>query len=65
MKSPTGITEVQRSTITQNELMSMLLFSCFQFEEKFIQSPEDLEKLRKGNTRYLYDLSEEPQGRPV
>lgn len=53
MKYPAGITEVQRSTITQNELMNMLLFSCFQFEEKFIQSPEDLEKLKKGNTEYL------------
>lgn len=65
MKYPTGTTEVQRSTVTQKELMSMLLFSYFQFEEKFIQSPEDLEKLKKGNTEYLCDISEVPRGRPV
>lgn len=42
----------------------MLLFFCFQFDEKFIQSPEDLEKLKKGNTKCLYVLSEVPQGSP-
>lgn len=26
---------------------------AFQFEEQFLQSPEDLEKLRKGKTKYL------------
>lgn len=40
----------------------MLLFFCFQFEEKLIQSPEDLEKLKKGNTKCPYVLSEVPQG---
>ncbi|XP_076432913.1 glutathione S-transferase alpha-1-like isoform X1 [Peromyscus maniculatus bairdii] len=43
----TQTTQVQKSTTTQNELMKMHLFFCLQFEEKFIESPEDLEKLRK------------------
>jgi hypothetical protein len=39
--------------ILYKELHELIYFFCFQFEEKFIATPEELEKLKTGKTKYL------------
>lgn len=44
--------KISNDTERANE-NAFTFFFFLQFEEKFLESPEDLEKLIKGNTKYL------------
>jgi hypothetical protein len=46
-----------------NELHELICFFCFQFEEKFRESPEDVEKLKNGKTKFLNIPHEVPSSR--
>ena len=57
-RTNTRSSQVQNSTVIQNALMRLHFLFLFQFEEKFIETPADMEKLIKGNTKCLWYLLE-------